>query len=221
MVSILDRRQLVAGALWLSLLLSACAPGVIAPPSFTPASQLTLSSTAHISSPAPLCTPTARPPAVVLSSPPPSAFPTDTYPDPVKRSGTGATFFDWCPNPVGLQHAMGLPPEIAIALINSFHSGDTQTEKVVTDPAMWPVLDQYAYVADQIDPSWLDGTIQPASTSAYAAVLADQCGQQTIDHSWTARICPEPCSENTSASLIADYFFLNRGGVFLIWFLWP
>jgi hypothetical protein len=221
MGSMLDRKHLAPGALSVLFLLSACAPPTVATPSLTPVLQLTSPNTSKPSTLHPPSSPTPEPTTAVPSPPPRAVFPTEIYPDPVKRTGAGAVFFDWCPNPVGLRHVSDLPSDTAISLINGLHSGDTHTEKVVTDPALWPVMDQYAYVADQIDLSWLDGTIRPASASAYATVLAAQCGQGIIDYSWTARICPEPCSQNTSESLKEDYFFLDRAGVFLIWFLWP
>jgi hypothetical protein len=221
MASILGLRFITTTLSVFIVLLSACSPNEMVTSPSMPEPQSTSSSVAPAISPVPFRTLSTRSPVVVTPSPPPSAFPTDIYPDPVKRSSTEATFFDWCPNPIGLQQVVELTAEVAIALINDFHSGNVQTLKHVTDPAMWPVYDQYAYTADQIDRSCLDGPIQPANKSAYAGVLAQQCGQETIDYSWTARICPEPCFDNTSASLVADYFFLNRGGVFLIWFIWP
>jgi hypothetical protein len=162
-----------------------------------------------------------QPATAAPSSSPPDAFPTEIYPDPIKGTGSGAGFLDVCPNPVGVDQTSDFPVDTAIPLINTLHSGDSQKEKSVTDPAAWRALAEYAYVGDPIDASWLDGSTQPAANSPYAGALAGQCGQEIIDHSWMARVCPEPCALNSSESLKAEYFFLERGGVFLIWFIWP
>jgi hypothetical protein len=176
-------------------------------------SSATLTATPNIT-PLPSSTPPAAP------SPTPELFPTEIYPDPVPRSGEGAVFFDLCPNPAGIEDFAGFPIETAIDLVNLLHSGDRQEQMKATDAALWPTLDTYADGSQQIDGYWFDGKVERAVNSPYAATLAGQCGQQTIDQSWTARVCPGPCSQSTSESLKEDYFFLWRGYA-LIWMVWP
>jgi hypothetical protein len=204
------------------MLLAACSPVEITVPPPTSPPEMTHTATAPTISPTSVDTKTPTPEITVNpdSSPTSEVFPTEIYPGPVPRTGAGGVPFEWCPNPAGVEHFAGFPIETAIDLINNLHSGDLQKERQATDPAAWPMLDQYAYGTDQLDASWFDGAIQPGLKSPYAQMLAAQCGQDVINQSWTARICPGPCSANTSESLKADYFFLWRGNA-LIWMVWP
>ncbi len=203
------------------ILVSACSQAPTAAPSSTAVpTSLERVASATIA-PKPTSTLTAKPTSSMVPSAQPVTFPTEVYPDPVNRTGSGAVSFDWCPNPAGLEQVPDFPADAMIKLINELLSANMEMEKAVTDPAAWPLLDQYAYGSEQIDASWLDGAPQPASNSPYADVLAGQCGQSTINLSWTVTVCPEPCSANTSESLKQDYFFLTRAGTPLIWIVWP
>jgi hypothetical protein len=151
----------------------------------------------------------------------PAGFSADVYLPPVPISGQGAVTFGSCPDPDGLEEMAGFPKETAIDLINNLWSGDGTTARLAADPALWPLADQPREPREKIALDWFDGRVQPAARSAYADMLAAQCGETVVSFSWTATICPGPCATNTSESLKEDYFMFWRRDTALIWAVIP
>ncbi|MPZ24202.1 MAG: hypothetical protein GEU28_11830 [Dehalococcoidia bacterium] len=87
--------------------------------------------------------------------------------------------------------------------------GDNPDEQAVAAVA--------AETGAQLEPE--DVASGPASESAYSLIVAAQCGQETVDLSWWVMVCPGPCSQTASASLPVDYFLVNSGGEWQVYFV--
>ena len=167
----------------------------------------------------PACT--ARPQRGAAACELPPGLPTAVYLPPSPTLAEGGALLGGCPNPAGLEDVDGIPDDGAVALVNDFRSGDCERARQAADPALWPILGQCQGRPEPVTASWLDGPAQPARESPYVTSLAHQCGEDLVEASWDLRVCPGPCSSNSSESLKEDYFLLSRAGRLLIWALWP
>lgn len=211
--------SLVQFALTLFLLLGLSGCGSSSAPATPPAPATTPVEPAPVAT----ATATALPPTATM--PPPSAtpsptivaLPTDIYPPALPLSpkviwikGQG------CPNPVGLQEASTLSIDVALDVLNQLFSGDLDKMRAVTDPAYWPLLTAGEGRAEPLPQDWIR-TPQPARDSPYADLIANACGQDTLDKSWWVEHCAGPCKDVRSESLKGHFYFIQRAGHWLVW----
>ena len=165
---------------------------------------------------------TLPPTAMMLlpsDTPPPAkvALPTDVYPAalPVSSKVTW-NVGQGCPNPAGLQEASMLSVDVALDVLNQLFSGDLNKMRQVTDQAYWPLLAAGGGRTEPIPQDWIS-VPQPARDSPYANLIANACGQDTLDKSWWVKYCAGPCKDARSMSLIGNFYFIQRAGHWLMW----
>jgi hypothetical protein len=146
----------------------------------------------------------------------PEGFDAEAYLPPVPLAGEGAVTFVACPNPNGLEDMAGFPTESAIDLINNFSSGDVMRMQTATDPSLWPLLSRVRPRSESVTDAWFDGAVRPAVESPYTELLASQCGETVVQHSWWAIVCPGPCKASQGEAVKSHYFFIARR-LLLLW----
>jgi hypothetical protein len=174
----------------------------------------------HTPFPALSSSPTITPGLILEASPTPG-FPGEIYPSPVPKKGNEAwPGLSVCPNPIDLETGVALEQQAALDILNALETGDAVTRRTVTDPAMWELVQDWPGSGQPVPPEWISQP-GPALDSAYGPGLAAQCGQELLEASWWVRNCLAPCDQASSASLIADLYFLKRNGVWLFWYIYP
>jgi len=146
-------------------------------------------------------------------------LPEDVYPSPVPaRPGTDLSPLSTaCPNPAGLEGSAQLGVDAAVEVLNALLTpGDVGTQQRVTDPSYWPLLDvgraTRRLTADQVE-------VHSARDSPFAELLANGCGDQTVDATRWVKVCPDACPESESAApgLVGHFFLIRREGHWLVW----
>jgi hypothetical protein len=149
-----------------------------------------------------------------------AGFDPAVYPPAVPTSGQAATFLKACPDPSRLEDIADLPLETALERVDDLRSDDLLTMMAASDPSWWDFLSSGVPDGGMVTAEWADTPLFPARQSPYAANIANQCGDDLLAKSWSLRICPGPCAPGGPESLKADYFFLKRNGIVLIWMIW-
>jgi len=143
-------------------------------------------------------------------------FPNEIYPPPLPVSMEIGIIVA-CPNPAGVEKTAELDRDSALEVVNALqNSGDVETVRRLADRAYWPILSPWPTA----NPLGLDEVdVQPASASPYAQLLANGCGDETLESTWWVQSCPGPCSqaEVTSPALIGHLFLIRREGQWLLW----
>jgi len=189
----------------------------------------TESPTLAVFTPTPFTAPTEEPPPFTPSPSPPPSPPQFTpspslppYPPPLPTAaGTILHFSAGCPNPEGLKVVKEFRKTEALEVLNEFFSGNLEKVFQVTDPSVWPLLSS----SYEREPSALvEGNLaepRPARESPYAELLANACGDKTLDYSWWVEVCPgsppPPEFAVCPPGVRLHYFFINREGRWLIW----
>jgi len=192
-------------------------PTATSTPTFTP----TLPPT-----PEPTPTPTPKPtPTPIPPTPAEEKFPEMIYPPPLEPNpevivagGRG------CPNLKGVE----LPDKPAEEeLFSAVFSKFRQTEEgdlELSDRAFWPIVKadwkgwrERGYQPERIS---IDQLISmPASESAYAGLVRNYCGEETLELSWCVAVKPKGAPQIEDApSLTRYYYLIKRSGRWLIWF---
>jgi len=211
--------SLVQFALTLFLLLGLSGCGSSSAPTVVPAPvTIPVETTPVATATATILPPTAMMPPPSDTPPPATvALPTDVYP-PALPVSSKVTWIQGqgCPNPAGLQRASTLPVDVALDVLNRLLSGDLDKMRAVTDQAYWPLLTAGEGRTEPLPQDWIS-TPQPARDSPYADLIANACGQDTLDKSWWVKYCAGPCKDVRSESLIGHFYFIQRAGHWLVW----
>jgi hypothetical protein len=88
------------------------------------------------------------------------------------------------------------------------------------EPGPDPVDDVLAALSAELGDELNEEAVQigPAEESDYAVLVAESCGQETVDLSWWVMVCSVPCNEETSASLPVDYFLIQSASGWELYF---
>lgn len=174
-----------------------------------------------LSSSPPMPTP-YYPTATIQASPvfiPSPSPPLPVFPSPLPtRAGTNLYFSAGCPNPEGVDSTAVLSRGEALEVIRVFYTGDLDQRRQVADPAFWPLL-------SEVEPLTLEeeNLSEPryARESPFADLLANACSEGILDYSWWIEVCPGSPPpdkfEECPPALRLHFFFIRRGGQWLIW----
>ncbi|GAB4335327.1 MAG: hypothetical protein Kow0010_22740 [Dehalococcoidia bacterium] len=136
------------------------------------------------------------------------------YPDPIALLHP-IGIIQGCPSAVGLQVAVMSKGE-AVDWLRDFSAAAGATRREMADRAYWPLLPQHA--ADRAQAVEEDRiAVAPATSSPYAELLANACGEEIVDASHWIMTCPARCEPGASDSLAGHYFLVQRQGRWLLW----
>lgn len=139
----------------------------------------------------------------------------DTYPSP-------RSFPDWgtasgCPSLDNVQEPTGdYAPDIRRATQSL--SADAEHDRSLTDPAMWPALQQ---LADSTPINAVPGntSLRPAMASKSRDLLVNNCGAELVRRSVVEVVCPSDCGNASAPALNGELVWLVRNGHWLLWFV--
>jgi hypothetical protein len=106
--------------------------------------------------------------------------------------------------------------ETAVGLMQGLNSGDLDRMQEVTDPALWPLLSPEGAIKEAINADWI-GKIQPVSDTLFADLISAQCGERTMQLSWSFEFCPGPCESGLFEAVKSQVFVISRNAQWLIW----
>jgi hypothetical protein len=126
-----------------------------------------------------------------------------------------------CPNEANIEPASGLSQDDLHRMVLALNSPDILARRQVTDPAVWPLLEDAPWPT-QVWYTETLGTIRPAIPSPYGSFLADACGQGVVNKSVWVQNCGVRCRYNAKsnmwgASISTHLYILKRNGRWLIW----
>jgi hypothetical protein len=88
----------------------------------------------------------------------------------------------------------------------------------VSDQAFWPLLSPADRRDEPLPREWIK--VHAASDSPYSELLANACGEETVELSRWVKVCPGPCEDPNVArlaSLTGHAYLIERNGQWLVW----
>ena len=128
---------------------------------------------------------------------------------------------DRCPNPAGVEP---LGPGAKAGAQRALHElkGSPSHSRRYADPAWWPQLqfrlNPFA-VSTQHGPAPHWGMVESRPAGQFL-VAHHNCGPWLLRHSWAVTLGPTAGPDRNSASLPTTYYFLQRNGHWLLWFVY-
>ena len=152
---------------------------------------------------------------------------TDLQPEPADFPAWG--FESGCPSLANATRPAPITNEAvdealaALAALGRTHADD----RALTDPALWPLVDRIWESSEgSLGTGTLtrqDAAIAPAQASAFADLIATNCGASTVEASLWVAVCPvesrNPCDVSRSPSLTGDFVLLRRADYWYLWFV--